>query len=76
MQGYFLICQVNGKVKQYHRNKKMAKMDEFIVKISSNLTIDIKKSKNVIHETGAEKLKVGEFLYKSPISAQTKRIKV
>ena len=37
---------------------------------------DKQDSLNVIHETGAEKLKAGEFLYKSPISTQTNRIKV
>lgn len=30
----------------------------------------------IIHEEGAEKLKTGEFLYKSPISPQVKKIKV
>jgi DNA segregation ATPase FtsK/SpoIIIE-like protein len=35
-----------------------------------------KDSLLVVHEEGAEKLKVGEFLYKSPTSTQIKRIKV
>lgn len=37
---------------------------------------DIDDSCLIIHEEGAEKLKTGEFLYKSPISPQVKKIKV
>ena len=37
---------------------------------------DIDDSFLIIHEEGAEKLKTGEFLYKSPISPQVKKIKV
>ena len=37
---------------------------------------DIDDSCLIIHEEGAEKLKTGEFLYKSPISPQIKKIKV
>ena len=37
---------------------------------------DIDDSCLIVHEEGAEKLKTGEFLYKSPISPQVKKIKV
>lgn len=37
---------------------------------------DIDDSFLIVHEAGAEKLSVGEFLYKSPISPQIKKIKV
>jgi DNA segregation ATPase FtsK/SpoIIIE-like protein len=37
---------------------------------------DKKDSLLIVHEDGAEKLKTGEFLYKSPISTQIKKIKV
>jgi DNA segregation ATPase FtsK/SpoIIIE-like protein len=37
---------------------------------------DIDDSFLIVHEEGAEKLKTGEFLYKSPISPQVKKIKV
>ena len=51
-------------------------MDEFLVKISSNLTIDIKKSKNGIHDKGAESLETGEFLYRSPETPTATKYKV
>lgn len=37
---------------------------------------DIDDSCLIVHEEGAEKLKAGEFLYKSPMSPQIKKIKV
>jgi DNA segregation ATPase FtsK/SpoIIIE-like protein len=37
---------------------------------------DIEDSLLIVHEEGAKKLKTGEFLYKSPISPQVKKIKV
>lgn len=37
---------------------------------------DIDDSFLIVHEEGAEKLKTGEFLYKSPISPQVKKSKV
>ena len=37
---------------------------------------NVEDSLLIVHEEGAEKLKVGEFLYKSPISTQIKKFKV
>ena len=37
---------------------------------------DIDDSLSVLHKTGAEKLKTGEFLYCSPQSEEIKRYKV
>ena len=57
--------------------------DVLVPELKSNLqtricfsVCDKEDSCLIVHEEGAEKLKVGEFLYKSPISTQIKRIKV
>ena len=62
---------------------QMVSSDLLVPELKANLqtrvcfpVADIDDSCLIIHEEGAEKLKTGEFLYKSPISPQVKKIKV
>ena len=57
--------------------------DVLVPKLKANLqtrvcfpVADIDDSFLIVHEEGAEKLKTGEFLYKSPYSDEIKRYKV
>jgi S-DNA-T family DNA segregation ATPase FtsK/SpoIIIE len=62
---------------------QMLAPDVLVPELKANLQTRIcfqvtntKDSLLVVHEEGAENLKTGEFLYKSPISPQVKKIKI